>query len=192
MRRLFLVRHGETDWNLAGRFQGHTDVELNETGRAQARALADRLIGREVRAIASSDLRRARETAEILSSLLDAPFAGVDQGLRERAYGCFEGLTRDECAAQFPDLWAAHAKGHTVEVPGAERREVVMDRIVRAVKRVMDTHSTVGSSLAIVSHGGVMRAFLEATCGAKVPPVPNTAVYVVEYDGARFRSPRLL
>jgi probable phosphoglycerate mutase len=192
VRRLFLVRHGETDWNLAGRFQGHTDVELNETGRAQARALAERFVGREVNAVASSDLRRARETAEILASLLQAPFAGVDAGLRERSYGCFEGLTREECAAQFPELWAAHANGHTVEVPGAERREVVMDRIVRAVKRVMDTHSTIGASLAIVTHGGAMRAFLEATCGTKVPPVQNTAVYVVEYDGARFRSPRLL
>jgi len=192
VRRLFLVRHGETDWNLAGRFQGHTDVELNETGRAQARALAERLHGREVSAIASSDLRRARETAEILSACLSAPFAGVDAGLRERGYGCFEGLTRDECAVQFPELWASHAKGHIVDVPGAERRENVMDRIVRAVKRVMDTHASVGSSLAIVSHGGVMRAFLEATCGAKVPPVPNTAVYVVEYDSVRFQSPRLL
>jgi VWFA-related protein len=68
----------------------------------------------------------------------------------------------------------------------------LMDRIVRAVKRVMETHASVGSTLAIVSHGGAMRAFLEATCGAKVPPVPNTAVYVVEYDSVRFRSPRLL
>jgi len=57
---------------------------------------------------------------------------------------------------------------------------------------VIDTHASAGSSIAIVTHGGAMRAFLDATCATKVPPVPNTAVYVVEYDGVRFRSPRLL
>lgn len=193
MRKLYLVRHGETEWNRAGRFQGHTDVELSEVGRDQARALAERLRSREIAAVASSDLRRARETAEIIAALLNAPLAGVDAGLRERGYGCFEGLTREECAQKFPELWEAHAKGHTVEVPGAERRELVMDRIVRAVKRTVDAHATIGASIAIVTHGGVMRAFLEATCGAKVPPVANTAVYSLEYDEfGRFRAPRQL
>ena len=192
MRKLYLVRHGETDWNRTGRFQGHTDVELNDQGRDQARALAERLRGREIAAITSSDLRRARETAEILAATLAAPLAPPDAGLRERGYGCFEGLTREECAAKFPELWETHAKGSVVDVPGAERREIVMDRIVRAVKRNLEAHAVMGTSIAIVSHGGVMRAFLEATCGAKVPPVPNTAVYSIEYDGLRFRTPRLI
>jgi broad specificity phosphatase PhoE len=190
VRKLYLVRHGETHWNREGRFQGNTDVELNDLGREQARALAEKLRGREVSAVASSDLRRARETAEILATVLNAPFVGVDPGLRERGYGCFEGLTREECSSKFPELWESHAKGQTVEVPGAERRELVMDRIVKAVKRTLEAHATIGTSIAIVSHGGVMRAFLEATCGARVPPVPNTAVYMIEYDAGRFRTPR--
>jgi broad specificity phosphatase PhoE len=191
VRKLYLVRHGETEWNRAGRFQGHTDVELSDVGREQARALAERLRSREINVVAASDLRRARETAEIIAQALNVPLACVDAGLRERGYGCFEGLTREECAQQFPELWEQHAKGISVEVPGAERRELVMDRIVRAVKRTIDTHTSIGSSIAIVSHGGVMRAFLEATCGARVPPVPNTAVYSIEYDDTgRFRTPR--
>jgi broad specificity phosphatase PhoE len=67
-----------------------------------------------------------------------------------------------------------------------------MDRVVRAVRRTLEAHCALGSTLAIVSHGGAMRLFLDATCATKAPPIPNTAVYVLDYDGARFRSPRLL
>lgn len=191
MRKLFLVRHGETDWNREGRFQGHTDVELSDVGRQQARALAEKLRSREIGAIACSDLLRAKQTASILAEELNAPIACVDGGLRERGYGCFEGLTRAECGAKFPELWASHAKGESVEVPGAERRELVMDRIVRSVKRCVETQSE-GTSIAVISHGGVMRMFLEAACGARVPPIANTATYVIEYEAGRFRTPRMV
>ena len=191
MRKLYLVRHGETAWNREGRFQGHTDVELNDVGREQARALADKLRAREIDAIACSDLLRAKQTASILAEELNAPIACVDKELRERGYGCFEGLTRTECGAKFPELWASHAKGEIVEVPGAERRELVIDRIVRSVKRCVETQ-TEGSSIAIISHGGVMRMFLEAACGSRVPPVPNTAVFLIEYEARRFKTPRMV
>ncbi len=190
MRTLLLVRHGETDWNREGRFQGHTDVALNEAGRAQARAVAERLRTRGVHAVASSDLARARETAEIIAAACELPLACVEPMLRERSYGCFEGLTRDECAARFPDDWSALVQTRR-DPPGAERFADVGARLTSAVSRVIETHASVGASLVIVSHGGAIRAFLEATCGTHVPPVPNTAIYEVLYDG-RFRDPRLL
>lgn len=187
MKRVWLVRHGETDWNRAGRFQGHTDVELNDVGREQARAVVDKLRALKVERVTSSDLRRARETAEILAAELPAVLAPHEPDLRERSYGAFEGLTRDECAEKYPEIWNAHARGHFVDVPGAEPRDQVVERIVRGVTRVVETHG----DIVIVSHGGAIRAFLEAACGQKVPPVPNLAIYEVEWVEGRFVRPRV-
>lgn len=187
MKRVWLVRHGETDWNRAGRWQGHTDVELNDVGRQQARAVVERLRALEVVRVAASDLRRARETAEIIAAALPAELTAFDPDLRERSYGVFEGLTRDECAERYPDIWSEHLKGNFVEVPGAEPRDLVMTRLVRGVVRTIETHGEV----AIVSHGGAIRAFLEAACGQKVPPVPNLAIFELEFVEGRFRKPRM-
>ncbi|HYG70238.1 MAG TPA: histidine phosphatase family protein, partial [Anaeromyxobacteraceae bacterium] len=91
--RLFLVRHGETDWNVAGRWQGQTDIPLNEAGRAQARELARRMRGEGIATIAASDLLRARETAEIVAAELGLEVRILDHRLREQSFGAFEGLT---------------------------------------------------------------------------------------------------
>src|SRR5205807_6477394 len=93
MTTLLLVRHGETDWNRDGRWQGHSDTRLNERGREQARELAGQIDGVDV--IYSSDLARARETAEILAAELGIE-VHVDQRLRERGFGAWEGLTSTE------------------------------------------------------------------------------------------------
>jgi broad specificity phosphatase PhoE len=106
-RFLYLARHGETDWNVAGRWQGHTDIPLNETGRAQARALVPVLRAVGVGAAVSSDLSRASETAGIAAAGLGVAVAYSDAGLRERSFGVFEGLTREECAARHPEAWRA-------------------------------------------------------------------------------------
>jgi len=98
MTTLLLVRHGETDWNAERRWQGHADVPLNERGREQARALAEQLAGESVDAIYSSDLSRARDTADILGARLDVPVV-VDADLREIDVGPVEGLTAEESAA---------------------------------------------------------------------------------------------
>jgi probable phosphoglycerate mutase len=90
LRHLFLARNGETDWNLAGRWQGHTDVPLNATGRAQAGALAERLRGEGIATVGASDLSRARHTAEIVAAALGVPVALVDPDLREQRFGRFE------------------------------------------------------------------------------------------------------
>ena len=103
--RLCLIRHGETDWNVARRIQGHTDIPLNHTGLEQARLLAQSLADEQFDAIYSSDLGRARQTAEAVAHRLHQTVR-LDPLLRERHYGEFQALTYDEARARFPD---AHA-----------------------------------------------------------------------------------
>jgi broad specificity phosphatase PhoE len=180
-RVLYLARHGETEWNRVGRWQGHTDVVLNDDGRAQARALGERLRGLDIGRVHASDLRRARETAEIAAALLGVGTLVVDPDLRERSFGVFEGLTRDECAAQFPDLWASYRADASRVPPGAESHEALARRMHEAVLRAAaardDDAGDGGAPVLIVSHGGSLRALLARATGAMPPPLSNVAVF---------------
>ncbi len=100
--RLLVIRHGETAWNTEGRIQGHIDIPLNDKGRWQADRLATALIDEEVDAIYSSDLERARDTAQAVASALKQPLQ-LHTGLRERHFGRLEGHTQVEVAAQWPE-----------------------------------------------------------------------------------------
>ena len=184
MGSILLARHGETAWNAIGRMQGHTDVELNDIGRTQARALAAQVAGAGLVAIWASDLARASETAAIVAAELALPPPRVDPDLRERRFGVFEGLTRDEIAARYPDAWRAWT-AHTQSPPGGEPRADAIARMGRAIARV---HAESGGPALVISHGGVMRLWLGDLLGAAVPPVPNTAVYALAHDGARFHA----
>ncbi len=188
-RHLLLVRHGETDWNAAGRWQGHTDVPLNANGRAQALALAGRLRAEGVRAIGSSDLSRARGTAEILGEALGLEVAVLDPALRERAYGAWEGLTRAQCESGYPREWARHVGDPQLAPPGGESMEALLARVVPAIHGAAER---LDAPALLVTHGGVMRAFLSA---APVPPprtVPNCGVWRVRLVGGRIAAARPL
>jgi broad specificity phosphatase PhoE len=176
-RHVFLARHGETDWNLAGRWQGHTDITLNANGRAQARALAERMRSERIAAIATSDLARAHGTARIVAETLGMDVGLVDPDLREQAYGRFEGLTRGECAQRFPDEWARYVADPGSGPPGGESRSVLLERVIAAIHRVTER---LAAPALVVTHGGVLRACLAAVPGAAsgVPRViPNGSVF---------------
>ena len=170
MATLLLVRHGETDWNAEGRLQGHTDRPLNDTGRRQARALADRLAGDGVAAVYASDLSRARETAEIVAERLGLP-VGVDPDLRERDWGNWEGLTGAE-----RDL---------VEQVG-EAQDAHGERVLRAIHRIAERHP--GERIVVVTHGGSLRRIQLAVVGMALPVVDNCAVWAVAYEDGGFRT----
>jgi broad specificity phosphatase PhoE len=186
MRRILLARHGETEWNAAGRLQGHTDIPLNEAGRAQARALAARVAGAGTGAVVTSDLARARETGEIVAAALGLVAPAIEPALRERRFGVFEGLTRDECAARHPEAWRAWQE-RIGAPPGAEQQELAVARMAEALARIAAGE---GGPVLVVSHGGVMRLWLMDVLGEVVPPIVNAAVYEVDLDGAGFRVSR--
>lgn len=184
MRRILLTRHGETEWNALGKLQGHTDIVLNEAGRAQARALAARVRPLGLGAVVTSDLARARETGEIVATTLGLAAPEIDHALRERRFGVFEGLTRDECASQHPDAWRAWV-AQTGSPPGGEERELAVERIAGALARIA---AVAGAPVLVVSHGGVMRLWLMHLLGASVPLIGNGTTYVVDHDGTRVHA----
>jgi probable phosphoglycerate mutase len=174
-RHVFIARHGETDWNVAGRWQGHTDVPLNATGRAQAVALAERLRSEGILAVATSDLSRAHHTAEIVASALAVPLALVDPDLREQRFGRFEGLTPDECAERYPEDWARYLADRHAGPPGGESRAALLERVVRAVQGAA---ARLSPPALLVTHGGAIRALLAAVPADPGAPgrIPNAGV----------------
>ena len=170
MTTLLLVRHGETDWNAEGKLQGHTDRPLNDFGRRQATALADRLEGEEVAAIYASDLLRAKETAEIVGARLGVSVA-VDPDLREKNWGTWEGLTGDERLE--------------VEFAG-ESTEDHRDRTLRAIERIVARHP--GERVIVVTHGGSVRRVQAAVSGFALPVIENCSVWTVAHEDGVFRA----
>ncbi len=173
--RLILVRHGETDWNRARRIQGLTDIRLNDTGRAQARATGQLLARREWSSVVSSPLSRAAETAQIIAAELSLPAPTMLEALIERNYGDAEGLTDAELSA----LYAADTP-----VTGRETREAVVRRVVPALMELGEQRPD--GSIVIVSHGGVIRSVLMAIDPAAGPHhtahIPNGSVHTLKYE----------
>jgi broad specificity phosphatase PhoE len=163
-RTLVLVRHGETDWNLSGRAQGHTDIPLNDTGRAQARAVAALLTGFEPVRLWSSDLARARETADAIAAVTGLTIES-DRRLREYDVGERSGLTLEEAAERFPLEYAAYRAGRTATlVPGEETTEQVRDRIVPALLDCFAGLSDGETGIAVL-HGACLRVGLMGVIG---------------------------
>jgi probable phosphoglycerate mutase len=173
---ILLARHGETDWNREGRFQGWADPPLNDAGRAQARELAERLRNTPFDAVYSSDLRRAHETADIVAAPHDVPVV-TDPGLREIDVGSWSGLTHAEIEERFPG--AEHHDG--------ESREDHLARVLAAVERIARAH--VGERILIVSHGGSLRALRRHAVGEPVHPMDNCGVYELHFRDEGFVAP---
>jgi broad specificity phosphatase PhoE len=179
MTTLLLVRHGETDWNREGRWQGGSNTSLNDLGREQARKLAAELDG-DIDVIYSSDLARARETAEIVAAKLGLEVR-VDPRLRERSFGSWEGLTMPEIEERFAD---SHRRWREGEGPGADDAEKFEDfsaRVNDFLADVLRLHT--GEQVLVISHGGSIRVIHALAAGLEyvrdhhlIPGVPNCAV----------------
>ncbi len=160
---LTLVRHGHTEWNGLGRYQGMAPVPLSERGRVQAEYLARALAGgapeAPIRAIYSSDLLRCRQTVEPIAMALDLPVV-FDPRLREADYGHWQGLTREEAARWDAEAYAAYrADPDGVAIPGGESHHMLATRVGAALADVLARHR--GEHVLLVTHGGPLRAILE-------------------------------
>lgn len=177
MTQLYLVRHGETDWNRQRRIQGRTDIPLNDTGREQARMTGLRLAARSWDGLLASPLSRATETAAIIGAHLGLGDPEPVPALVERDYGEAEGMDWLEVERRYPT-------GTTV--PGRETRADVASRVVPALIEIASARPA--AALIVVSHGGAIRAVLDRVDPTtEYGPITNGSVHSFELVGDRLR-----
>ena len=177
--RLCIVRHGETDWNASHRAQGQVDIPLSAIGHRQAQATARVLATAGLDVLYSSDLARARETAEATARLAGLPLQLLS-GLRERHFGLFQGLTADEAAQRHPEDYARHRSREPAFVPpGGESIQQLATRIVATCAEIVGRHP--GKSVALFTHGGVLDILHRHVAGQPLHtprdfPIPNCGI----------------
>ncbi len=165
-RRIILWRHGRTAWNAERRFQGQTDIPLDDTGLAQAARAAKVLARLKPARIHSSDLSRARATADALAAVTGLAVE-EDVALRETFAGQWQGLTRTELEERFGDDLQQWAAGAEIRPGGGETRREVADRMVTSVNRALDGLAP-GETLVVATHGGAARAAIGALLGLPI------------------------
>jgi broad specificity phosphatase PhoE len=166
---ILLARHGETDWNRDGRFQGHADPPLNDVGRTQAGELAELLGDEALDAVYASDLRRASETAEIVGARLGLAVA-YEPGLREIDVGSRQGLTRAEIDGREWD---------------GESYEQHRHRVLEALRQISGGRPD--GRILVVSHGGTLRRIQEAVLGEGLPVIEHCGIWRVAVEGGDLR-----
>ena len=160
LTRVIAIRHGETAWNVDTRIQGQLDIPLNDTGRWQARRMAQALADEPLQAIYASDLGRAHQTATALADATGLP-VHADIGLRERGFGIFQGLTFKEIEARWPhesERWRKRDPDFGPE--GGETLSAFYARCISTAERLAAAHP--GETIALVAHGGVMDCLYRA------------------------------
>lgn len=163
-RRVVLWRHGRTEWNAIGRFQGQTDIDLDDIGREQAREAATRLAALEPELLLASDLRRTRETTEALGRLLGLEVE-LESRLRETYAGEWQGYTTAEIAERWPDEYKRWRAGDPLlRVGGGETRQEVAERMFAAVTDAAARLPENGLAV-LTSHGGAARLGIAALIG---------------------------
>lgn len=170
---ILLVRHGQTDWNLERRVQGHSDRPLNETGLAQAAALVEELAGDRIDAVYSSDLARALDTARGVAAARGLRVQPLAE-LREKDFGTWEGHTDSEIRTRFPQAL-------TGPWGDAETSEQLAERVLEALRGIAAENP--GGQVLVVTHGGPLRAVLRH-CDVEAGPILNCHVArIVGRDG---------
>ncbi len=188
--RLIVVRHGQTEWNAAGRIQGHLNSRLDADGRAQAEALAARLVGEPLAAIYTSDLGRTLETAAPTASgrMMDIT---TDPRLRERHLGVFQGLTFAEASREFPAMFALYkARDLHVNFEHGESLVMLRERVAEVLTEIANRHA--GEAVLIVTHGGVLDQVYRLATGMPLDAprtftVDNASINRLVWDGSRLR-----
>lgn len=184
MTRIFLVRHGETDWNVAKRYQGQTDIPLNDKGKMQAQKVAKRLASEKLAAIYASDLQRAFYTAEAIATHHKLSVVPM-KAFREISFGEWEGSSFSSldtgAREQIDKIFTDPAN---IEVPGGENFQQMQERAICGIEELIAKHPN--DTIAVVSHGAAIRTILCHALGMKLDNVwsirqDNTAVNCIAY-----------
>jgi len=166
--RLLVLRHGQSEWNAARRWQGQADIDLTETGRAQARTAAERLangFAAGFSAVISSDLTRARDTATIIASVTGLELLAADPRLRETHVGEWQGLTHDEIERDWPGYLDTHRRP-----PGFESEDSILERVTASFADLSARFAD--GNILVVSHAGIVRV-LRRRLGAPDERIAN-------------------
>lgn len=187
MMRLVLVRHGQTEWNVTGRYQGQSDVPLSPEGRRQAERLAARFPVPALDAMYASDLSRARETAQCVAETLRGSVR-LERAFRELSFGDWEGLTYDEIAAQWPEeaqkLFRAPDE---LIIPHGETFQQLQTRAMDAIRALYEKHTN--QTIGVFAHGAINKTILAGLMHIPLHYLwslrqDNTAVNILQLDDA--------
>lgn len=183
MNTFYIVRHGETQWNIQGKTQGHGDSNLTEKGIDQARRLAKHLDKYPIDYIYSSDLGRATQTAKIIGSEFNKDVVYTEE-LREMSFGKWEGLTIQEIQQGYGDVYKTwRNEPHKAEIPNGEKLELLKERLLNCIEDINKKHKN--SHIVLVSHSMSVRIMILSLIGSDLSNIyrikqDNTALNIVE------------
>ncbi|SHH50023.1 histidine phosphatase family protein [Tepidibacter thalassicus] len=184
MNKFFIVRHGQTEWNIQGKTQGHGNSSLTEKGKEETKKLAIKLSKYNIDYIYSSDLGRTMETSNIISSVLQKEVI-YDKNLREINFGKWEGLTIDEIKNQYSDIYKIwRNEPHNALIPDAENLISLKERLLKCINSLNKKHRN--SNILLVSHGMSIKVLLLSLLGSDLSNLyrikqDNTALNIVEF-----------
>ncbi len=191
---LYLMRHGQTEWNVEGRVQGWNDTPVNPKGIDQARFAGEKLANEEIETVYASDLKRAKKTAEIVSAALDLPLHYTNR-LREMDFGKATGVKKTDLPAKFPYIYAAfndlnNLERYDIRYPEGESIGEVQQRFMKFVTKLLEDRR---QKVLIVTHGMLVRIFAES-CLKKTLRLENGSVLRVTFDekSKKFKSAKVL
>ncbi|MBE6086059.1 alpha-ribazole phosphatase [Selenomonas ruminantium] len=185
MTKVIFIRHGQTEWNVTGRYQGQSDVKLTEEGKKQAEKLADNFPVAKVDAIYASDLCRAMVTAETIAAKFGLKVQ-AEPAFRELSFGDWEGLTYQQIVDKWEEAMANFLQHPDIlEIPGGESFPAVQQRAMKRLNELIEKHD--GQTIVVVAHGAVLRTMLTAALHMPLQYLWsirqfNTAVNIVRYD----------
>lgn len=171
---LIVIRHGETEWNIQNRFQGHLDSKLTDLGVKQAEAIADGLKGEIFDVIYSSDLERAKHTAKIIAGKLNMTIH-TERDLREINLGVMQGLIKDEFILKYPEVITNFHTDPVYVIPEGESKQQFYDRITGVLEKIIKKHK--GHSILLVAHGGVLDIMIRYTFKIPLIAKRNFSLY---------------
>ncbi len=184
MGKIYLVRHGESEWNILNKIQGQNNTNLTDKGREQAQKIGHRLIEEKIDTIFSSDLNRALDTAKIIGQILGLKVKSFEE-LREKKFGVWEGLTKQEIIDKFNNehiIWMTEP--HKLNLPNAENIVDLQERLLNVVNILIKDNEN--KNILIVSHGASIKALILGLLGIDISlynklTISNTSLSIIEY-----------